>query len=134
MEAERLEELARTHGVRLILQFGSTVSGKVHAESDVDIGVVLDCPNPSIRAYADLEHDVQQLFADRKVDLVILNRADPLLLSQVSSHCRRLHGSEREMQELRLRAFKRYQDHRPYLELERRWLERTLERDLPRHD
>lgn len=134
MEAERLAEIARTHGVRLMLQFGSTVSGKAHAGSDVDIGVVLNCPDLSLRAYADLEHDVQQLFGERKVDLVILNRADPLLLAQVSSSCRRLHGSEREMQEFRLRAFKRYQDHRPYLELERRWLERTLELDLPRHD
>lgn len=134
MDTEQLAELARTHGVRLMLQFGSTVRGKAHAGSDVDIGVVLDCPDLSLRAYAELEHDVQRLFGDVKVDLVILNRADPLLLAQVSSCCRRLHGSDREMQEFRLRAFKRYQDHRPYLELERRWVERTLERDLPRHD
>jgi hypothetical protein len=43
----------------------------------------------------------------------------------------RLYGSEREFQRFRLLAFKRYQDYRPYLALERRYVDRALERDFP---
>jgi predicted nucleotidyltransferase len=127
----RLEEIARKYRARLILQFGSTVSGKTHPRSDADIAVLLDQPDLSLRDHAELLHDLQSLFTDRDVDLAILNRADPLLLKQVSDGCVCLYGSERELQRFRLLAFKRYQDHRRYLELERRYVERTLEQDFP---
>lgn len=127
----RLEEIARKHRARLVLQFGSTVSGKTHPRSDVDIAVLLERPDLSLRAHAELQHDLQSLFTDSDVDLVILNRADPLLLKQVSDRCVRLYGSEREFQRFRLLAFKRYQDHRPYLEMERRYVERVLKGDYP---
>jgi predicted nucleotidyltransferase len=115
----------------LILQFGSSVSGKTHAGSDVDLGVLLDDPDPSAQRYAELLHALQELVDGAEVDLVILNRADPLLMKQVSDGAVRLYGSEREHQRFQLLAFKRHQDYRPYLELERRWVARTLERDFP---
>jgi uncharacterized protein len=77
-----------------------------------------------------LQHDLQSLFMDREVDLVILNRADPLLLKQVSDRFIRLYGSEQETQRFRLLAFKRYQDHTRYLEMERRYVQRIFEQDL----
>lgn len=132
MDRERLAEIARRYGARLILRFGSTASGTVHSRSDVDIAVLLDQPGLSLRRHAELLHDLQALCDDREVDLAILNRADPLLLKQVSDGCVLLYGSDAELQRFRLLAFKRYQDHRPYLELERRFVERTLARDFPR--
>jgi predicted nucleotidyltransferase len=126
----QLEEIADKYRARLILQFGSTVSGKTHPRSDLDIAVLLEQPDLSLRDRAELQHDLQSLFADREVDLVILNRADPLLLKQVSDRFVCLYGSERETQRFRLLAFKRYQDHAPYLQMERRYLERMLEQDL----
>jgi len=126
----QLEAIAHKHRARLILRFGSTVSGKTHARSDVDIAVLLDHPDLSLRERAELLHDLQTLFTDRDVDLVILNHADPLLLKQVSDRCVRLYGSEREFQHFRLLAFKRYQDHGRYLEMERRYVERMLQ-DFP---
>ena len=132
MDQRRLHTIASRFGARLILQFGSTVSGRTHARSDVDIAVLLDRPDLSLRDHAELLHELQGLMDDREVDLVILNRADPLLLKQVSDGCVRLYGSDRELQRFRLLAFRRYQDHRPWLELERRYVERALERDFPR--
>ena len=126
----QLEAIAHKHRARLILRFGSTVSGKTHARSDVDIAVLLDHPDLSLRERAELLHDLQTLFTDRDVDLVILNHADPLLLKQVSDRCVRLYGSEREFQRFRLLAFKRYQDHGRYLEMERRYVERMFQ-DFP---
>jgi predicted nucleotidyltransferase len=127
-----VEAIARKHHARLILQFGSTVSGKTHPRSDIDIAVLLERPHMTLREHAELLHDLQSLSEAREVDLVILNRADPLLLKQVSDRCVRLYGTDAELHRFRLLAFKRYQDHRRYLEMERRFVERALERDVPR--
>jgi len=130
VDASRIGEVAAKHRARLILQFGSTVSGKTHGRSDVDIAVLLERPDVTAREYAELLHDLQ-LLSSREVDLVILNRADPLLLKQISDRCVRLYGSDVEFQRFRVLAFKRYQDHRPYLEMERRFVARALARDFP---
>ena len=121
-----LAPIAERHGIRLLLQFGSTVTGPVHERSDVDLGVVLDRSSIGLRERAELEHDLQSLFPGRKIDLAMLNHADPLFLKQVTDHCRLLHGSEAELHRLKLYAFKRYQDHRRYLDLERRFVAEAL--------
>lgn len=95
------------------------------------MAVLLEDPQLSLQRHAELLHDLQTLVDGAEVDLVVLNRADPLLLKQVSDNCVRLYGSEREFQRFRLLAFKRHQDYRPYLELERRYVDRALERDFP---
>ena len=128
MSAADLERIARTHGIRLILQFGSTVTGPLHAASDVDIAVLLERPAPTLEERAELLHELQGLFPDREVDLAILNRADPLFLKKVTESCRLLHGEPPALQRLKLYAFRRYQDHRKYLDLERRFVARAVGR------
>lgn len=132
MGAIDLTEMARRHGIRLLLQFGSTVSGVVHERSDVDLGLVLDDPALSLRRHADLHADLQALFPGQKIDMAVLNRADPLFLKQVTDRCRLLHGSEAALRTLKLYAFKRYQDHRKYLDLERRFVARAVGASTPR--
>ena len=61
------------------------------------------------------------------MDLAILDRADPLFLKKVLERCRLLAGSPRRLAKLKIYAFKRYQDHRPYLALERAYVDRVLE-------
>jgi predicted nucleotidyltransferase len=126
METAAVERVARSHGIRLMLRFGSTVDGRTHPRSDVDVGVVLERPRLSLDEYASLTHDLQQLFPGQELDLAILNRADPLFLKKVLERCELLHGQPGELQRLRLYAFRRYQDHRRYLELERAFVSRTL--------
>ncbi len=77
MGEARLEEIARQHGIRLLLQFGSTVSGHTHARSDVDLAALLDRGALSLGEHAALLHDLQSLYPDHEVDLVLINRADP---------------------------------------------------------
>ena len=127
-----LGSLAPRHGIRLALQFGSTVTGHVHERSDVDLAVILERPSMRLRERAELDHDLQNVFPGRKIDLAILNHADPLFLKQVTGHCRLLHGSEADLRRLKLLAFKRYQDHRKYLDLERRFVAETLAAAPPR--
>jgi uncharacterized protein len=121
-----LEELARRHGIELILQFGSSVKGTEHERSDLDLAVRL-ASMPELDRELDLRAELQKIFPDREVDVAILNRADPLFLKQIVERCRLLYGTERELAELQILAFKRYQDHRRYLALEEDYVRRSLE-------
>jgi predicted nucleotidyltransferase len=126
MKAGDLDPIAERYGIRLVLQFGSTVHGNVHSRSDVDLAVLLERPPLTLEAHGGLLHDLQKLLPDRQVDLAILNHADPLFLQRVVEHCRLLHGTPAELQRLKLYAFKRYQDHRRFFDLERRFVARAL--------
>lgn len=124
-----LGEIAGRFELALIVQFGSTVGGPTHARSDVDVAVKRERGRPplSFREHAELAHALGALFPGREVDLAALDRADPLFLKQVLlGRCRLLFGSQRRFAEQRLLAYKRYQDHRRYLELERRYVDRVL--------
>jgi predicted nucleotidyltransferase len=122
VNAADLDRIARVHGIRLLLQFGSTVTGRVHTKSDVDIAVLLERPCQTPEERGAMVHDLQALFPDRELDLANLNHADPLLLKQVMDTARLLYGEPAELRRLQLLAFKRYQDHRKYFEMERRFV------------
>jgi predicted nucleotidyltransferase len=122
----RLDEIARRHDIDLILRFGSSVSGTLHPRSDVDLAVLLGRSTLSLREHAELAGELQGLFPDREVDLVLIDRADPLFLKKVTERCELLYGSPRRLAELKLYAFRRYQDHRKYLRMEREYVTRVL--------
>jgi uncharacterized protein len=122
----QLEAVARKRDIVLIVQFGSTVSGATHASSDVDLGVLLAHPISSFGEHADLIADLQRLVPDRAVDVGLLNHADPLFLKQVMDRPRLLYGSPQRLAAFRLYAFKRYQDHRRYLQMERAYVGRAI--------
>lgn len=126
-----MEAVARRYGIRLLLRFGSSVTGRVHAGSDLDLGVLVDHMPDSFSVLADCQTDLQALAPGREVDLVVLNHADPLLLKQVTDHCELVHGSPRQLEALKLYAFKRYQDHRRYLDMERSYVDRKIAAMVP---
>ena len=121
-----LRELAQRFRVRLILQFGSTVTGMTHDRSDLDLAIQFETPDASFQNVLELQEALQRRFPGRKVDLAILNRADPLFLKKIVESCRILFGMPQDLAHLRLHAFKAYQDFRPYLELERRHVAQRL--------
>ena len=121
-----LRELAQRFRVCLILQFGSTVTGTTHDRSDLDLAVQFETPHASFQAILEMQEALQARFPGCKVDLAILNRADPLFLKKIVESCRILFGMPQDLARLRLHAFKAYQDFRPYLELERRYVARRL--------
>ncbi len=126
MDTRQLESIALRHGIALIVQFGSTVTGRTHAHSDCDLAVLFERTPDSLGLLADVVADLQAVSPGRDIDVGVLNHADPLFLKQVMEHGRLLYGSERRLQALQLLAFKRYQDHRRYLSLERSYVERQI--------
>ena len=121
-----LRELAQRFGIRVVLQFGSTVTGTTHDDSDLDLAVQFDTPILSLGTILELQEALQSQFPGRKVDLAILNRADPLFRKKIMESCRILFGTSQDFARLRLYSFKTYQDYRPYLELERQSVAKRL--------
>jgi predicted nucleotidyltransferase len=126
MDERELEQVARRHGIVLLLQFGSTVTGRTHPASDIDLAVLVERTPRSLGEHADLLRDLQAVFPGREVDLALINRADPLFLRKITEQCRLLHGSPARLAALKMYAFRRYQDHRKYLALEREYVARSL--------
>jgi predicted nucleotidyltransferase len=128
MDMVRLAEVAARHRVTLLLQHGSTVSGRVHAHSDLDIAALFEASDVSLADVAGLSADLQRLNPGREVHVAVLNHADPLFLKLIIENCRLLHGSPRRLAELGMYAYKRYQDHRRFLALEQSYVKRALQR------
>jgi uncharacterized protein len=126
MHVEPLADIARKHGIALVIQFGSTVTGRAHDRSDMDLAVLFETTDPSLDDEIRLAADLQEHCPGHEVDLVVLNRADPLLLRRVAEEGELRWGMQQRFHEWKMYAYRRYQDHRPYLELERAFVKRAL--------
>jgi predicted nucleotidyltransferase len=110
----------------VLIQFGSTATGHMHVRSDVDLGAWFERAPGSLMSEAEVAADLQPHFPGREVDLAVLNHADPLFLKQVFERSRVLFGTPSDVAELRLYAFKRYVDHRRFLDMERAYVRRKV--------
>ena len=123
-EKKQLDTIRKKYKSRLILAFGSRIRGIVHQDSDLDIGVLYEDEQKPL----DVAVELQKAFPDFEVDLVNLNRADPLLLNEVNKECQLLAGDETDYHYFRIHAFHRYQDYKPYLRMEAQLNSRRLAR------
>jgi uncharacterized protein YutE (UPF0331/DUF86 family)/predicted nucleotidyltransferase len=76
----------RRQGIRLLVAFGSTVREMRHPDSDLDLALWAEAPNPSLAQLASIDAELRHLFAGEQVDLVLLPTASPLLQYQVAKH------------------------------------------------
>ena len=128
-QGRKLNRVAQKHAIDLILLFGSAVTGKQHPSSDLDIAVLFQKERSlSSAEYSELVHSLREIFPDQTIDLGIINHADPLFLKKVTENCRILYGPPRKLMELKIYAFKRYQDHRRYFDMEQQYVKRFLKR------
>ena len=97
-EGQALGDIARRYGIALVLQFGSSVTGKTHARSDIDLAIQREGAPLSFREHAELVHELQALFPNHEVDLALLNRAAvedlPEYLRHVLEYLERLPRAE----------------------------------------
>ena len=128
MDSTSVPDIAGRHRVRLLLQYGSTVSGRVHAMSDLDIAALFEDDDDLLARVVALGAELQACFPGQEMDVAAINHADPLFLKKILERCKLLHGSPRALAELRMYSFRRYQDHRRFLALEQSYVRRSLQR------
>ncbi|MGH7180927.1 MAG: nucleotidyltransferase domain-containing protein [Nitrospiraceae bacterium] len=97
-------------------------SGPCHPHSDVDIAVMFEMGEVPMRLLLEISGEERELFPGKEVDLAVVNRADPLFLKKILENCRLIFGKPEDLAQLRLYVFKRYQDYRRFLALERQFV------------
>lgn len=120
-----LKKIAKKFGLDLILVFGSRVQDKVHPLSDLDIAVSSKKLDFTLKQYSDLLFQLEKVFP-QKVDLVFINKADPLLLHEIVQSNQLLYGTKRQFLEFKIYAYKRYQDYKPYFKMEEKFVNKFI--------
>lgn len=111
--------LERQPDVVLAYLFGSVARGRANALSDVDVAVLLDdCLDPMTQVERQVALiEALDTFADREVQVVLLNRAPPLLRYDVIRYGALLHERTRaERVAFAVHTMKVYFDLQPRLE------------------
>jgi len=134
VDEKRLEaavEACGRAGAELVYLFGSQVKGKVWAESDVDLAVLLGPGVPRERygeVQAQLIGELMSVFGSNDVDVVILNIAPPLLTYEGVIQAGRLLFEMDRLARIRfeVRAFQEYVDTAPLREIQNRYLKEAI--------
>lgn len=120
-----LRELCRKYSLELVILYGSRVSGKLHKESDIDIGIVAKSGGIRKRLF-DIQADIVALFGDR-CDSVVLNDAETMIVYQVAVKGIALYESRRGLfADFKTTAITRYQDAQKFRKLERQYLQDVI--------
>lgn len=130
-QRRQVASVAEKHRFRIVLLFGSAATGREHARSDLDIAVLFEGDDLGFKEFSEACHDLQEVFPDRRVDVAAINHADPLFLKKILDRCVLLFGKESNLQEMKIFAFKRYQDHSRFFEMERAYAERFARKAAP---
>lgn len=113
VDYEKLEKEALLFGVRMVILFGSQVTGKLHADSDYDVAV-LTVPEKNIgenmKNYTDILFFLTEALdiPEQKLDLTNLNNANPFLQKEIFSNCKLIFGNEYEFANLKSVALREY--------------------------
>lgn len=124
-QRKKISNIAKSNNLELVLLFGSLVGRKTHAESDLDIAVK-GRKDLSFTQFCCLHSKLQDVFPECEVDLSFIRHADPLFLKKMTETCQLLYGDERKLRELKIFAYRRYQDHRRYFDMERAYADRFI--------
>lgn len=120
-------------GAELVYLFGSQARGKVWAESDVDLAVLLASDVPS-EQYGEIQvqliGELMSVFSSNDVDVVVLNQTPPLLTYEGVNQGGRLLCERDRLARIRfeVRAFQGYVDTAPLREIQNRYLKEAIRR------
>jgi hypothetical protein len=116
-EAGLVAFLATQEDIVAAYLFGSLAQGRATPRSDIDIAVLLNrVPDPlSDDSFPQFRlMDELRRFADREVDVIVLNTAPPVLKDQVLRCGRRVFERDRQARvEFEVRAGQEYEDLKP---------------------
>lgn len=115
-QKKEVAKIAKKHGLKLVMLFGSYATGENREDSDLDIAL-LGHKNINFNKFLKINRGLSEIF-ERDIDLSIMNRANPLLLRQVEQNALLLFGKENDFLKFKLRAFYRFHDYAPYFKIE----------------
>lgn len=112
--------------------FGSRATGKAGPLSDIDLAVLVDPARHDVNRYrygyqAFLITELMRILGTTELDVVVLNESPPLLKFQVINHGEVIYYRSRsEMLDFHVRAFNEYQDFKPMLAVQHRYMMQRL--------
>lgn len=117
-QKQKIEEIAKKYGLKLVLLFGSRVSGRIHKESDFDVAYLPE-KNLSFDDEIDVNLQFTFIFPQERyrVDTVDMRKAPPLLLFGIFRECQILFKKDDLIFPThRAYAYKKYIEAKPFLE------------------
>ncbi len=134
---DKLNELAEEFDFKLVVLYGSAITGQMTEDSDIDIGILLNENKASenfqeISFLAKLENELSKIFAGkvREIDLSILNFASPLLKFQVARKGEPIYEENiGDFRNFQVKAMKENQDARKFYNLERDYIRSYIKGD-----
>jgi len=117
-QKQKIQEVAKRYGLKLILLFGSQVTGKIHKESDFDIAYLPE-KNLSYDDKIDINFQFTLIFPQERyrVDTVNIKKVKPLLLYGIFRKCQVLYAQDDLIfPTYRVYAFRKYMEIKPFLE------------------
>lgn len=129
-ETRELERLVTRYNISLLVMFGSHAKNKARADSDLDLAVKFRDfeDNVSTELYLAVYPGLQKVFGRYKLDLAFLNHADPLFHNQIMSSAILICGDSGLFCQEKILAYKRFQDHKRFLEMEQDYVKRFVAR------
>jgi uncharacterized protein len=79
---DKIEEIAKKYGLKLLLLFGSQVSGKTHPMSDFDFGYI-GKKELNYKEKSELANELSKLVKFLDVEVVDLKKSGPFLLKEI---------------------------------------------------
>ena len=126
-DENKLKALCKRFALKLVILHGSYATGRVHKESDIDIGVLIS-KNKIKNARSGLVYEFCELFGE-KCDLVILNNVESMIVFQTVMKGIPLYEVRKgTFAEFQTTAISRYQDAAKFRRLEKRYLQLAIER------
>lgn len=110
--------LGKRYSLDLLYVFGSTARGDEHALSDVDVAYQSKI-NLTPAATAQLVSALAQVFLGKRIDLVNLKNASPLLAHQIVTQGEVLFGESKKIDQFYRLTMRRFIDAKPLFEATR---------------
>lgn len=123
-----VEYLSREGPVIAVYLFGSMAKGNATVKSDIDLGILL---KEDFDFLADFDYKLRLMgklrdITGKTVDIVFINRADPILQYQIRKYGKIIFESDRTRRiEYEVRARKNYFD---FLPMHKKYMEKVLSR------
>lgn len=129
VDLDRIRWIAEEFGLKMVILFGSHVSGQASPKSDVDLAVMPVNKTYDLKWMSDLDRAFGRVFSDQEIDVVMLEEVDPLLHYEIASTGLLLYEKQEDtFLNFQLRATQRNNEAKKFYELDRIYIEMGLER------